>query len=96
MSMVIREAQQPPPAWADSLPESCIKLGLLCRELQRKAGSEPFYLSLRKAGELLKVHHSQPGRWMQKLEESDVIRVQAAGSLRTRQATRYLYIAADL
>ena len=91
-----RAIQEPAPAWAENLPAACIALGRLCRELQRKAGAEPFFLSLRKAGELLRVHHSQPGRWMQTLAERNVIRIQTAGSIRTREATRYRYIAEDL
>lgn len=96
MVRVNRAAQEPLPAWADSLPASCIKLGLLCRELQRKAGPEPFFLSLRTAGELLNVHHSQPGRWMQTLEENKVIQLQTPGDIRTRKASRYLFIAEEL
>ncbi len=47
----------------------------LCRELQRAAGDEPFYLSCRMAGKLLEVDHMTANRWLCMLANDGVLKV---------------------
>ncbi len=64
----------------------------LCRELQRTAGSGPFYLSCRTAGRLLEKQHTTIWRWLFLLENDGLLEVVHRGSQRTRKATRYRYL----
>lgn len=66
----------------------------LCRELQRAAGEEPFYLSCRKAGELFSVSHTEAARWLFLLESDEILRVATKGGTKTnrRNATRFRYL----
>jgi hypothetical protein len=65
-------------------------LVLFCEELQRHAGDEPFFLSCRKAGELLKVDHMTANRWLFYLVAKDVLTVVEKGRL-PKRATSYLF-----
>ncbi len=64
----------------------------LCRELQRVAGTGPFYLSCRTAGRLLGIDHTTAWRWLFLLEHDDVIRTVSKGSQSSRKASRYRYL----
>jgi hypothetical protein len=66
----------------------------LCRELQRAAGTEPFYLSCRKAGDLFSVSHTEAGRWLFLLESDGILQVAAKGGTQEhpRDATRFRYM----
>jgi Bifunctional DNA primase/polymerase, N-terminal len=69
-------------------------LACLCNELQRAAGDNPFYLSARTAGRLLKVSPMSANRWLFLLVEDGIIKVIRKGGTAqtTRKATRYKYI----
>lgn len=62
----------------------------LCRELQRAAGSGPFYLSARTAGKLLEVDHTTAWRWLFLLQSEGLLSVVTKGT-QAGKATRYRY-----
>lgn len=66
----------------------------LCRELQRGAGGQPFYLSCRTAGELLGVTHQTANRWLFLLVADGILNEIAKGGTRetARRATRFRYL----
>jgi hypothetical protein len=66
----------------------------LCRELQRAAGVEPFYLSCRTAGRLFSVSHTEAARWFFLLESDRILEVVNKGgtSKNPRNATRFRYL----
>jgi hypothetical protein len=66
----------------------------LCRELQRAAGENPFYLAARTAGRLLGVSHMQASRWLFLLESDEILKVVCKGGTAeaARKATRFRYI----
>lgn len=66
----------------------------LCRELQRAAGENPFYLAARTAGRLLDVSHMQASRWLFLLESDEILKVVCKGGTAeaARKATRFRYI----
>lgn len=67
----------------------------LCRELQRAAGSEPFFLSARVAGKLLEVSPTQANRWLFLLLSDGILTLVSKGGTAdtVRQASRYKYVA---
>jgi hypothetical protein len=67
----------------------------LCRELQRAAGPDPFYLSARTAGTLLEVDHTTAWRWLSVLQINKVIEEVEKGSQKTGKASRYRYLATE-
>lgn len=66
----------------------------LCRELQRAAGTEPLYLSCRKAGDLFSVSHTEANRWLFLLVSDGILRVVTKGGTQKnpRNATRFRYL----
>lgn len=65
-------------------------LAALCRELQRAAGDDPFFLSCRSAGELIGVDRMRACRWLALLVHDGVIAIALQGT--TRRATRYFHL----
>jgi hypothetical protein len=65
----------------------------LCRELQRAADDEPFYLSVRTAGRLLDVSPQHAWRWLFLLQHDGVLCVVTKGCQKTGKASRYRYLA---
>ena len=67
----------------------------LCRELQRAAGNNPFFLSVRTAGKLLGVSHMQVSRWFFLMEADGILKVVVKGGTAEspRNATRFRYVA---
>jgi hypothetical protein len=67
----------------------------LCRELQRAAGSQPFFLTVRTGARLLKVDPMTISRWLFLLESDEILKlVSKGGTAKTvREASRYRYIA---
>jgi hypothetical protein len=91
----IRAAEiSPPPAWAAEYSPTCQLLGSLCRELQRRAGDAPFFLSCAKAGECLGVDRQIAFRWFKAFVADGALKLVSKGSLGT--ASRWRYIADDL
>jgi len=64
----------------------------LCRELQREAGSRPFFLACRAAAKLLGVHHATTARWLNGLCRVGVLRLESEGNHDKRQARCYRYL----
>lgn len=64
----------------------------ICRELQRAAGDQPFFLSCRSAGRQLGVQYKQANRWLRLLAVDGVIELTQAGRLKGRQAAEYRYL----
>lgn len=97
IAMVFQNAIQlePPPKALEKYPghPNIQILASLCRELQRSSGEEPFFLSCRTAGQLLKVTPMTISRWMFLLEQDGfVTTVQKGGTAQTvRKATRYKF-----
>jgi hypothetical protein len=67
----------------------------LCRELQRSAGDNPFFLSARTAGKLLKVSAMQANRWFFLLQTDGILKLVSKGGTAeaVRKASRYRYVA---
>lgn len=64
----------------------------LCRELQRACGPNPFFLSVRTAGNLLDVDPSTASQWLGCLEADGIIQCVIKGNQSTRQASRFRYL----
>lgn len=67
-------------------------LAALCRELQRIAGSKPFFLDCRTAGDVLKLSHKTAWHLLNDLCALGLIEMTARGSLKTRKASEYRFI----
>lgn len=66
------------------------RLVLLCRELQRVSGDQPFYLACRTAAELLGINHTLANKFLRLLVYEHILDVTKAGT--QRHATRYRYL----
>ena len=66
----------------------------LCRELQRVHGDSPFFLSCRKAGQLLHVPFKTENRWLFLLVQDGVLDLVIQGSMSGHQASRFRYTGA--
>lgn len=66
----------------------------LCRELQRRQGDGPFFLSCRKAGEVLGIDYHKANRWLIMLVADGWIELVArgGGQAAPRKAARYRYL----
>ena len=88
---------EPPQIAVEKYPDnSNLKLLVsLCRELQRAAGDNPFFLTVRTAGRLLEVTPMTASRWLFLLESDGILRVVTKGGTAetVRKATRFRYIA---
>jgi len=97
MQIFERAIQFEPPKIADEKYPNHTKLKILvslCKELQRAAGQNPFFLSVRTAGKLLNISPMQASRWFFLLESDGILRVVSKGGTpeTVRQATRYRYV----
>jgi hypothetical protein len=68
------------------------KLVALCRQLQRRAGDRPFFLSCRTAGELLKVSAMTVSRWLKLLVLDKVLVQVAVGEIGSGKASEFRYV----
>ena len=88
---------EPPKVAVEKYPEhNKLKLLVsLCRELQRAAGENPFFLTVRTAGRLLDVAPMTISRWLFLLETDELIQTIEKGGTKEnpRKATRFRYIA---
>jgi hypothetical protein len=66
------------------------RLLALCRELQRSCRNAPFFLSCRKAGELLGVTHMTANRWLFLLVAEGLLKLDSKGD--EYRASRYRYL----
>lgn len=77
-----RAKEQPPPKEAARYDTAAVRLLVaLCYELQMHAGRKPFFLSARMAEELLGEPRVQANRWMQMLQEDEVLVLVELGTL---------------
>jgi hypothetical protein len=89
------EGERPPVAVVTYQDNERLQLLVaLCRELQRAAGEQPFYLSCRTAAELFHVSHTEANRWLFLLEQDRILQVVAKGGTpkNPRNATRFRYL----
>jgi hypothetical protein len=83
--------ESPLPASAKEFADPQVQLLVgLCQQLQRLAGSQPFFLSSRTVAKLLGHDtHSTAATWLRGLVASGVLKIVEAGGPRTNKATRY-------
>lgn len=86
----------------DDLPASLSQLGYgektillcrICRQLQKNAGDDPFFISARQAGELIGLHFTDASKVLYALCADDVLQLVKRGA--GNQASRYRYIWKD-
>lgn len=85
-----------PPAWAMDYAPAQRLLASLCRELQRAAGSAPFFLGARTAGEAVGVDKDKANRWLWAFVADGALELVTKGSQQSGKATRWRYVAKDL
>lgn len=85
-----------PPAWSADYGPECRFLASICRELQRRAGDAPFFLSADTAGRAVGKDKTTAARWFKAFIADGALIVTTPGTKDTRKATRYRYIAKDL
>ncbi len=91
-----RAAQASLPAVAMNYNSGKVRLLIaLCRELQREAGEEPFFLSARTVAGLFDITPIQASRWLNGLARDEVLLPVSKGDYRTRRATEWRYIGGD-
>lgn len=83
-----------PPGWAADYSPRCQLLASLCRELQRRAGANPFFLSNEKGGQCVGVDKGTANRYFGAFVADRKLRI-VTPPTKTR-ATRYLYLGDDL
>lgn len=82
-----------PPACAAEYEEPKAKLLVsVCRELQRGSGDCPFFLSVRKAGELVGIDPTTASRWFKAFVADRVLRLEEKGAKGGGKASRFRYI----
>jgi hypothetical protein len=82
-----------PPAWTGDYDPRQKLLASLCRELQRTAGAEPFFLSARVAGDQVGVDKDTANRWLRAfVADGTLVEVQK-GTKQSGKATRWRYVA---
>lgn len=88
---------EPPQTVALNYPENrkIQNLAVLCREMQKACGDNPFFLSARTAAGLLEISAMQANRYLRLLVKEDILAIIEKGgtSQNPRKATRYRYIA---
>jgi hypothetical protein len=91
---IVKDAKKKPlPEIAKNYP--CKKIQFLiavCREFQRSAGDNPFFLSCRMAGDILGISFTRANRMLQGLEREKILHVVKRGGPDTNKATRFRYI----
>lgn len=85
-------SRTPPPCTADFDQDALRLLVVICRELQRAAGSDPFFLSCRTAGRLVAVSFPQAARWLRFLCNARILELVDRGNVGSRRASRYRYL----
>jgi hypothetical protein len=84
------DASDLPQCAEDYDAEATIRLIKLCRELQRAAGDDPFFLSCRTASELLNIDRMTAWRRLKRLVGDDVLDLVEKGQ--KLRASRYRYL----
>jgi hypothetical protein len=86
------DASDPPPCAAAYEKLALRRLVGLCRELQRSAGDNPFFISGRKAAEMVGVDPGTASRWLHAVVADGVLIVAEPARPGGTRATRYRYI----
>ncbi len=86
----------PIPEWSHGFSPPCTLLAGLCRELQRWADGEPFFISARTAGAAVGVSHVHAARWLSMFNAMGVLQLIERGTQGGGLASRYRYLADDL
>jgi hypothetical protein len=63
----------------------------LCRELQRLAGDNPFFLGCRDAGRLLGVSFQRAAKWIRRLSRDGIIIRVSKGTQASGKASEYRF-----
>jgi hypothetical protein len=87
---VARESEVPEVALQYEQPNVRLVVSI-CRELQRRVGTEPFFLSCRKLGSMVNVDHTTASRWLYLLVQDGILRLVKTGN--SYKAHRYRYLA---
>ncbi|MBB6428851.1 bifunctional DNA primase/polymerase [Algisphaera agarilytica] len=88
---VSRAKQAPNPPEAEEFDSPSTKLLLrICRELQRQAGDEPFYLACRTAAQAISINHNSASRLLKMFTADGLLELVAKNT--THRATRYRYL----
>jgi len=85
--------KQSPPNRAKGLSLDFQHLASLCRDLQRRAGMEPFFLDGRAAAKVLGQPYETVASWLRGLRHIKIITLAEQG--KRRRAPRHRYIARD-
>ncbi|NLF73686.1 MAG: bifunctional DNA primase/polymerase [Candidatus Anammoximicrobium sp.] len=93
MATIFSRAQNAIPPAAQKYEQSGLRvLVAICRELQRAAGTNPFFLGCRTAGRLLGVDHTTAWRWLWLLKQDGILHEVEKGDHAKRRASRYRYL----
>lgn len=84
------------PSWAADYGPEAQLLASICRELQRRAGTGPFFLSCMKAAECVGVDKGTASRWFAAFVADGALVVVEKGTKSSGKATRFRYVADDL
>lgn len=91
--LLTRAARSTPPAVALRYPDPRVRQLIgLCRELQRLAGTNAFFLDCRTCGRLLGVEYTTAWRWLRLLCVEGVLELVSQGSQRAMKANEYRYL----
>lgn len=86
------DSDDPPEAAALGYDGEQVRLlARLCRELQRSAGTQPFYLSCGTVERLFKVNRGVAHRWLFLFVTDGLLELVEKGSQQSRRASRYFY-----
>lgn len=90
VALALADAAALPPIAAEYDSVTTQRLIKLCRQLQRGALAEPFFLSCRSAASLLNIDHDAANKLLNMLRGDGVLTLAMAGT--TRKAARYRYV----
>ena len=91
-SLEVARAADPPRCAMQFKKPAKRLLASLCRELQRQASDAPFFLSGRKAGELVVGSESTARRWLQEFVAAGILSPGEKGTYDTMLASEFKYI----
>lgn len=80
------------PAIALHYPPNAQRLVRVCAVLQQQWGDRPFFLSVRKAGEIMGCHHNSAWRTLLELQFDRIIKLETTGTLKRRRASKWRYL----
>jgi len=101
MAMLFQNAMQmePPKEALELYPENQViqTLATVCRELQRAAGSNPFFLAARTAARYLEIDKNTANRYLFLLVQDELLQLVSKGGTAAapRKASRYRYLFND-